>query len=59
MPTQLRQKKSGALIFHPTKDDKQVVRDRRKLKDMEKELKDMKEFINNLKDKNEKTKKFT
>jgi hypothetical protein len=51
MPTQLRQKKSGALIFHPTKDDKQVVRDRRKLKDMEKELKDMKEFINNLKDK--------
>jgi hypothetical protein len=50
MPNQVRQKHSGALIFHPTKDDKAVVRDRRKLKDLEKEVKEMKELINSLKE---------
>lgn len=50
MPTQVRQRKSGALVFHPTKDDVQIVRDRRRLKEIEKEVKEMKEFINRIKE---------
>jgi hypothetical protein len=51
MPTQIRQKHSGALIFHQTKDENQAVKDRRKMKEMEKKLKEMEKIISDLKEK--------
>jgi hypothetical protein len=45
MPTQHRQKRTGALLFQQTKDENQAVKDRREMKEMKIELQKLKDFI--------------
>ena len=47
MATQVRQKRTGALIFNQNKDEKQQFADRKKIQQLEKELQILKEFIIN------------
>jgi hypothetical protein len=45
MPTQHRQKRTGALLFQQTKDENQAVKDRREMREMRSELQKLKDFI--------------
>jgi hypothetical protein len=45
MATQVRNKRSGALIFHQTKDEKQQFNDRKKINKLEKEIEELKQKL--------------
>lgn len=47
MATQVRQKRTGALIFNQTKDEKQQFNDRKKIDKLEKEIKELKQLLIN------------